>query len=725
MANNIVLKTYRGGSVTPLDDAIIQQTVIATNGIFKGCNVTYARGNVLHVSQGFGMIKGRFFEVYDCEVGVILNSGSGTLQGRLYIHMDLSNADEPIQLLTETASVLTDLTGDEDVNYNNTSYDLELATFGVTRTGITNLEATFEKITGASGSGGASTLQRSTEYFKGDFVACKNAPGWVTLYCTTAGVTAAAEPVEYAGIAEVGDRVTDGTCVFTARDVVGEIDVLKDLFTDTETSIANLEDGLQELREEVIKQAESQTVPVGTIQFMPSANAGADWLKCDGSFVGEANYPELVQVLGKLMPSGDKFTLLSSGEVPSQISNGVVYNGRLWVYSYSARKLYGIDLEGNGPIKAIPVTSTSTYFADFIAPSTAKPIALSIVPHHSGNKAKLFLAQIISSGGNNNVQLEYSWVSYFLVFSAEFSGDETTLAVEPPFKTIKKETGTGNMASYYYYPQFNPTLYVPYVVAKMVGGVETYYCAIGTRYYTYGGSSPGALTWADGSTEANLIYTSITTDESTFKNQRLCYGEKNMGELVSLYASTSSSRYYTITSSPSGLFTTESRYTSTTITARGSVCPLNVVGEAKVLATFDTNTFPWASIAEVKTGCIKPNLPMPSSAKVFVDAAAYLWGKGIFLIFVGTGIIFSRTLEAGSFGYLDTTSVLGTITQFGWLGYSQDEQSLYILGQDTSNRVKLAKITLNTNFDYATDGAWLPMIVSDGLPAYIKAKTTE
>ena len=220
MANNIVLKTFRGGSVTPLDDAIIQQTVIGTNGIFKGCNVTYARGNVLHVSQGFGMIKGRFFEVYDCEVGVILNTGSGTLQGRLYIHMDLSNADEPIQLLTETASVLTDLTGDEDVNFNNTAYDLELATFGVTRTGITNLEQTFEKITGASGSGGASTLQRSTEYFKGDFVTCKTAPGWVTLYCTTAGVTAAAEPVEYAGIAEVGDRVTDGTCVFTARAAV-------------------------------------------------------------------------------------------------------------------------------------------------------------------------------------------------------------------------------------------------------------------------------------------------------------------------------------------------------------------------------------------------------------------------------------------------------------------------------------------------------------------------
>ena len=31
MANNIVLKTYKGGSVTPLDDAIIQQTPEATS----------------------------------------------------------------------------------------------------------------------------------------------------------------------------------------------------------------------------------------------------------------------------------------------------------------------------------------------------------------------------------------------------------------------------------------------------------------------------------------------------------------------------------------------------------------------------------------------------------------------------------------------------------------------------------------------------------------------
>ena len=54
MADNIILKTYKGGNVTPQDDAIIYETAIPGSGIFKGCEVSYARGNVLHISQGFG-----------------------------------------------------------------------------------------------------------------------------------------------------------------------------------------------------------------------------------------------------------------------------------------------------------------------------------------------------------------------------------------------------------------------------------------------------------------------------------------------------------------------------------------------------------------------------------------------------------------------------------------------------------------------------------------------
>ena len=91
---SIVLKTFKGGNVSPLNDAIMWQTAIPGAGIFKGCEVTAARGNILHISQGYGIIKGRFFEVYENEVSVNLAETGQTLNGRVYIHMDLSESGD-------------------------------------------------------------------------------------------------------------------------------------------------------------------------------------------------------------------------------------------------------------------------------------------------------------------------------------------------------------------------------------------------------------------------------------------------------------------------------------------------------------------------------------------------------------------------------------------------------------------------------------------------------
>lgn len=252
MAGNIVLKTYKGGNVTPQDDAIIYQTVISTNGIFKGCEVTYARGNVLHISQGFGMIKGRFFEVYESEVAIPLNSGNGRLDGRLYIHLDLSNADEPVQILSATGTELPPLASDQDINYNNTAFDIELATFQVSGTDLTDLEQTFTKITGASAAGSAGgalgSLLREETYNKGDFAICDSTPGWVTLYCIQSGETAGMEPSGYRNIMKAGDTVLDGTCVFRARDVIGEIDGLGDANEAVKKTIAGLNTRIEEMQ---------------------------------------------------------------------------------------------------------------------------------------------------------------------------------------------------------------------------------------------------------------------------------------------------------------------------------------------------------------------------------------------------------------------------------------------------------------------------------------------
>lgn len=240
---NIVLKTFKGGNVTPQDDAIIYQAAIPGAGIFKGCEVTVARGNVLHISQGFGMIKGRFFEMYENEISVQLADTGVTLKGRVYIHLDLSNADEPISIKTITTDNLPSLDMDSNINYNNSIYELELAVFTVDSVSIQNLNQTFSLLKGGSGGGGTggNAVEREHPYKLGDTATNPNAPGWCTLVCTQAGATAIIEPLGYSQITNVGDKVLDGNCVFEARNTFGEIDTLADDIADAKQEITDLQ----------------------------------------------------------------------------------------------------------------------------------------------------------------------------------------------------------------------------------------------------------------------------------------------------------------------------------------------------------------------------------------------------------------------------------------------------------------------------------------------------
>lgn len=250
MAGSIVLKTFKGGNVTPQNDAIIYQTVIPGAGVFKGCEVTCARGNILHISQGFGMIKGRFFEMYENEVSVQLAETGQTLEGRLYIHMDLSNADEPIKVIAETGETLPALMADANVNYNNSAYDMELAEFKVDAAGVLDLTQTFPAVQagGGSGGGGGTGIQRDTPYVLGDIVSTGSAPGWCSLVCTQAGTTAVAEPNGYTQITKVGDKVLDGSCIFTARSIFRELDAAVEKLGKTAEDLGQLKEEFEETK---------------------------------------------------------------------------------------------------------------------------------------------------------------------------------------------------------------------------------------------------------------------------------------------------------------------------------------------------------------------------------------------------------------------------------------------------------------------------------------------
>lgn len=147
MADNIRLITYAQQTVTPMNDAILQDVSVGKDGILHGAEVTVS-GNSIAVSSGYGVIRGRLFEISSTTIPVTLSS-SGTSAGRLYVKLDLSNTDEPITLLTAVATgTLPELEKDYDANYTNGVYELELATFSVGSSNITNLVRTVKTIHG-------------------------------------------------------------------------------------------------------------------------------------------------------------------------------------------------------------------------------------------------------------------------------------------------------------------------------------------------------------------------------------------------------------------------------------------------------------------------------------------------------------------------------------------------------------------------------------------------
>ena len=227
MASNIVLKTYAAGdnnqgSVTPQNDALIYQAAVPMNGLFFGGTITLSSANVLHVAAGMGIIGGRFFEVLENEIAVQL-SASGDLLGRLYIHLDLSNADNPIEIKSYTGASLPALTGDPNLNVSSGAFDMELCTFDINELTISNIVNKFPTITAAN-----NQVRRATAYSVNDFVMCQSADESLIFFCTTAGTTAVSEPTAYKTVTN-GNTVTDGTAVFKAYSLKGVVDNVSSL----------------------------------------------------------------------------------------------------------------------------------------------------------------------------------------------------------------------------------------------------------------------------------------------------------------------------------------------------------------------------------------------------------------------------------------------------------------------------------------------------------------
>lgn len=141
MANEISLVTYNESLVTPKHDAVIHDMAVE-NGILYGCKITVKDATTLHMTAGMGIVYGRQFELYESDITVPL--ADTAISGRLYVHVDLGNVDEPVQLLVENGASLGKLVDNPNINVENSATDMELATFEVTPETIGKLKMTYK-----------------------------------------------------------------------------------------------------------------------------------------------------------------------------------------------------------------------------------------------------------------------------------------------------------------------------------------------------------------------------------------------------------------------------------------------------------------------------------------------------------------------------------------------------------------------------------------------------
>lgn len=142
MSVNII--TYTGRTRTAQHDAMTYDAAIGQSGILYGCEIT-ATGNTLTVGGGFGIIKGRVFQIEEETITVPLAS-SGSQSKCLVLTLDLSNSEHPLALAVQSGDYT--LTQDADANFDTGIYQIKLATFTVTSVEITDVYMTFDRVHG-------------------------------------------------------------------------------------------------------------------------------------------------------------------------------------------------------------------------------------------------------------------------------------------------------------------------------------------------------------------------------------------------------------------------------------------------------------------------------------------------------------------------------------------------------------------------------------------------
>lgn len=135
---SIELHTVDNGNVQAINDGRLYGEFTGNvGGIVNGSVVTSAGGLALHVTSGWGIGYGRVFTI-TADDYTVQPASSGTQKGRLYVHIDISQPDNPIDIRSVAAASLPALV-QENLSEGGAIYEIELAHYDVTALAVSNL----------------------------------------------------------------------------------------------------------------------------------------------------------------------------------------------------------------------------------------------------------------------------------------------------------------------------------------------------------------------------------------------------------------------------------------------------------------------------------------------------------------------------------------------------------------------------------------------------------
>lgn len=135
---SIQLHTVDNGNVQAINDGRLYGEITGNvGGIVNGSVVTSAGGLALHVTSGWGIGYGRVFTI-TADDYTVQPASSGTQKGRLYVHIDISQPANPIEIRSVAAASLPALI-QQNLSEGGAIYEIELAHYDVTALAVSNL----------------------------------------------------------------------------------------------------------------------------------------------------------------------------------------------------------------------------------------------------------------------------------------------------------------------------------------------------------------------------------------------------------------------------------------------------------------------------------------------------------------------------------------------------------------------------------------------------------